>query len=213
MGTRARISVPLESSASFPSWCPPSTSDSATIATIRRASCRVRRELPTRRKTASSKLTRACASDAATVWKPARTMPGTSIPGRIRLISATSVRRGWSAANSRPASIHARLTPSTSETSKTRRASCSAPCTRSTPVVWRTRNAAVGPNVYYLGKPEHLDLVSATFGPRAPRLLRPAEVWRRMLKPLVLAAVGVTFLGQAVAFFYQLRTGEKDFEE
>jgi hypothetical protein len=34
-----------------------------------------------------------------------------------------------------------------------------------------------------------------------------------MLKPLVLAAVGVTFLGQAVAFFYQLRTGEKDFEE
>ena len=74
-------------------------------------------------------------------------------------------------------------------------------------------NAAVGPNVYYLGKPGHLDLVSATFGPRAPRLLRPAEVWRRMLKPLVLAAVGVTFLGQAVAFFYQLRTGEKDFEE
>ena len=73
--------------------------------------------------------------------------------------------------------------------------------------------AAPGPNVYYLGKPQHLDLVAATFGPRAPRLLRPAEVWMRLVKPLVLAAVGVTFIGQAVAFFYQLHKGEKNFEE
>lgn len=73
--------------------------------------------------------------------------------------------------------------------------------------------AAPGPNVYYLGKPQHVDLVLATFGPHAPHLLRPGEVWKRLVKPLVLAAVGVTFLGQAVAFFYQLHKGEKDFEE
>jgi len=73
--------------------------------------------------------------------------------------------------------------------------------------------AAPGPNVYYLGKPQHIDLVLATFGPHAPHLLRPGEVWRKLVRPLVLAAVGATFLGQAAAFFYQLHKGEKDFEE
>ena len=73
--------------------------------------------------------------------------------------------------------------------------------------------AAPGPNVYYLGRPEHLDLVMAAFAPRAPRLLRPAEVWKKLVRPLVLAAVGVTFVGQAIAFFHQLHKGEKDFEE
>ena len=73
--------------------------------------------------------------------------------------------------------------------------------------------AAPGPNVYYLGKPGHLELVQAKFGPRAPRLIRPGEVWKRLVKPLVLAAVGATFVGQAIAFFYQLHKGEKDFEE
>ena len=34
-----------------------------------------------------------------------------------------------------------------------------------------------------------------------------------LVKPLVLAAVGATFAGQAVAFFTQLRKGEKDFED
>jgi len=73
--------------------------------------------------------------------------------------------------------------------------------------------AAPGPNVYYLGKAAHLELVQARFGPRAPRLTQPGEVWKKLVKPLVLAAVGVTFIGQAIAFFYQLHTGEKDFEE
>ena len=73
--------------------------------------------------------------------------------------------------------------------------------------------AAPGPNVYYLGRPERVDLVMATFGPHAPRLLRPGEVWKKLVKPLVLAAVGATFLGQAIAFFYQLHKGEKEFEE
>ena len=33
------------------------------------------------------------------------------------------------------------------------------------------------------------------------------------MKPLVLAAVAATFVGQAIAFFYQLGKGEKDFED
>jgi Fe-S-cluster-containing dehydrogenase component len=76
-----------------------------------------------------------------------------------------------------------------------------------------TRDVAVGPNVYYLAKPEHLDLLAASFSPRAPRLPGAAEAWGRVLRPLVLAAVGTTFLGQAVAFFTQLRKGEDDFDD
>jgi Fe-S-cluster-containing dehydrogenase component len=71
---------------------------------------------------------------------------------------------------------------------------------------------AVGPNVYYLGRPEHLDLVAASFAPRRPRLPASGTVWERVVKPLVLAAVAATFLGQAIAFFQQLRKGEEDFE-
>ena len=72
---------------------------------------------------------------------------------------------------------------------------------------------AVAPNVYYLGKPEHLDLVVASFPPRPPRLVPAAKTWRSLVRPLVLAAVGATFLGQAIAFFVQLGKGEKDFED
>jgi tetrathionate reductase subunit B len=71
----------------------------------------------------------------------------------------------------------------------------------------------VGPNVYYAGEQARSDLVLAAFPPRPPRLLAAGEAWSRVLKPLVLAAVGATFLGQAVAFFNQLRNGEKDFED
>ena len=76
-----------------------------------------------------------------------------------------------------------------------------------------TRTVAVGPNVFYLGRPEHLDLVLTSFPPRPARLLTAGEAWRRLLKPLVLGVVGLTFVGQAVAFFTQLRKGEGDFEE
>lgn len=71
----------------------------------------------------------------------------------------------------------------------------------------------VGPNVYYAGEPASVDLVLAAFPPRQPRLPAAGEAWSRVLKPLVMAAVGATFLGQAVAFFNQLRNGEKDFED
>jgi len=76
-----------------------------------------------------------------------------------------------------------------------------------------TAEVAIGPNVYYLGKKEHVDLLLATFPPRRPRLLRAGEVWHGYLKPLVLAAIGATFLGQAVAFFRQLYSGEDQFED
>jgi tetrathionate reductase subunit B len=76
-----------------------------------------------------------------------------------------------------------------------------------------TAAVAVGPNVYYLGRPEQLEQVAASFPPHRPRLLAAGEAWRRLAKPLVLAAVGATFLGQAVAFFNQLRHGEENFED
>ncbi len=73
--------------------------------------------------------------------------------------------------------------------------------------------AAPGPNVYYRGKPQHLDLVLASFPPRKPRLLSPAKAWKNILWPAMAAAVGATFLGQAVAFFTQLRKGESVVDE
>ena len=76
-----------------------------------------------------------------------------------------------------------------------------------------TADIAVGPNVYYLGKPESLALVAQSFPPRPPRLPAAGEFWRRAVRPLVLLAVGATFLGQAAAFFTQLAKGEDDFED
>lgn len=74
-------------------------------------------------------------------------------------------------------------------------------------------SVAPGPNVFYLGKPEQLELVRASFVPRPPKLLAAGEAWSMILKPLVLGVVGMTFLGQAVAFFTQLHKGEGDFDE
>ena len=76
-----------------------------------------------------------------------------------------------------------------------------------------TNSVAVGPNVYYLGKPAPLALVASTFAPREPRLPAAGVAWRMAVRPLVMLAVGATFLGQAVAFFTQLAKGENDFED
>jgi tetrathionate reductase subunit B len=76
-----------------------------------------------------------------------------------------------------------------------------------------TMDVSIGPNVYYLGKKEHVDLVLAQFPPHRPRLPVAGDWWAGVLKPLVLTAVGATFLGQAVAFFQQLRKGEKEFDD
>ena len=76
-----------------------------------------------------------------------------------------------------------------------------------------TNEVSIEPNVYYLGRKEHVELILAKFPPQRPRLPLPGQWWGRVLKPLVLTAIGATFLGQAVAFFQQLRTGEKEFDD
>jgi tetrathionate reductase subunit B len=75
-----------------------------------------------------------------------------------------------------------------------------------------TSTVAVGPNVYYLGRAGQVDLVASAFPPREPRLPVSGRAWTSAVRPLVLAAVGATFVGQAVAFFAQLWTGEDDDE-
>ena len=76
-----------------------------------------------------------------------------------------------------------------------------------------TETIAVGPNVYYLGQPEQLDLVLASFPPRPPLLLTAGEAWKKLVRPLVIGVVGATLVGQAAAFFTQLHKGEGDFDE
>ncbi len=75
-----------------------------------------------------------------------------------------------------------------------------------------TEAVAAGPNVYYLGRPDQLTEVAAAFPPHPPAQPTAAVAFRRVLKPLVLAAVGATFAGQAVAFFNQLHEGEDERE-
>jgi len=72
---------------------------------------------------------------------------------------------------------------------------------------------AIGPNVYYLGKPEHIELATTTFPVERPRTIAAGRVWSAVAKKVVYLAVGATFLGQAVAFFHQLATGEKQYDE
>jgi tetrathionate reductase subunit B len=76
-----------------------------------------------------------------------------------------------------------------------------------------TSTIAIGPNVYYAGKPEHAQLALASFAPVPPRTIMPARIWSSLLNKVVFLAVGATFLGQAIAFFRQLSQGEKQFEE
>jgi tetrathionate reductase subunit B len=76
-----------------------------------------------------------------------------------------------------------------------------------------TPRVAIGPNVYYLGKTAHVGMALASFAPQPPRNIAAAVVWSKLLKKLVYVAVGATFLGQAVAFFHQLATGEKQFDD
>jgi len=80
---------------------------------------------------------------------------------------------------------------------------------------WRmeNENAAIGPNVYYLGKEKQLELVRQKFGPRKPRFATPAKFWSTILRPFIFFAVGATFIGQAIAFFNQVRKGEDPFND
>lgn len=76
-----------------------------------------------------------------------------------------------------------------------------------------TRDVAIGPNVYYTGKREHVEMAAAAFAPRPPFTIAAGRVWSGLVKKAVVLAIGVTFLGQAVAFFRQLNVGEKQFED
>jgi tetrathionate reductase subunit B len=76
-----------------------------------------------------------------------------------------------------------------------------------------TSGLRIGPNVYYAGKEEKLELEMSSFLPGEPRTVPAAWVWTALAKKFVYLAVGATFLGQAVAFFHQLSSGEKQFEE
>jgi hypothetical protein len=77
------------------------------------------------------------------------------------------------------------------------------------------------PNIYYLNLPEtDIILASDTFGqvpqthlPRDPHYTIAEEGWKKVVIPLVAAAMGATFLAQAVFFTKQLLEGEKDFED
>lgn len=76
-----------------------------------------------------------------------------------------------------------------------------------------SRQVTLGPNVYYLGKPEHVELAATSFPVGQPHTVTAGRVWGALAKKFVFLAVGATFAGQAVAFFHQLATGEKQFDE
>jgi tetrathionate reductase subunit B len=76
----------------------------------------------------------------------------------------------------------------------------------------QTKQVAIGPNVFYLGKEEHFNLLLSEFSPHPPRAAASGQIWSSLLKPLIVAGVGATFFGQAIAFFYQLATGESERE-
>ncbi len=76
-----------------------------------------------------------------------------------------------------------------------------------------TRDIAIGPNVYYAGQAEHVEMAVAAFPPHRPFTIAAGRVWSGLVKKVVLLAIGATFLGQAVAFFRQLQVGEKQFED
>jgi len=76
-----------------------------------------------------------------------------------------------------------------------------------------THSVAVGPNVFYLGKPEHLDLALTNFPPHPPRLLTAGQTLQKVVRPLLIGMVAATFLGQAIAFFAQIRKGEEEHDD
>ena len=78
-----------------------------------------------------------------------------------------------------------------------------------------TDEVNIGPNVYYLGDEHHVRLILQHHPPNPDRTEPPpiAQLWSQWLRPLVALGVGAAFLGQAIAFFYQLRKGEPPSEE
>jgi tetrathionate reductase subunit B len=77
------------------------------------------------------------------------------------------------------------------------------------------------PNIYYLNLPDTATIkASDTFGqvpqstlPRPPQYTISQLGWKKVAIPLLAAAMGATFLAQAIFFTKQLLEGEKDFED
>jgi len=77
------------------------------------------------------------------------------------------------------------------------------------------------PNIFYINLPETATIVSSdTFGqveqavlPRDPHYTVAQEAWKKVAIPLLAAAMGGTFLVQAIFFTKQLVEGEHEFDE
>ena len=77
------------------------------------------------------------------------------------------------------------------------------------------------PNIYYLNLAETESILSSdafkqvaqTNLPRDPHYSIAEEGWKKVAIPLLAAAMGGTFLVQAIFFTKQLVEGEKEFEE
>jgi len=74
-----------------------------------------------------------------------------------------------------------------------------------------TEQVAIGPNVYYRGDNGRIDMILEHHAPDAtatePPL--PGRFWEKVARPFVLSVLGLTFAGQALAFFTQLAKGEQ----
>ena len=66
-----------------------------------------------------------------------------------------------------------------------------------------------GPNIYYINDTIDEQKLAIT----APQIPPADTFYQKIVIPGVIAAVGVMFLGQAVAFAKQLRKGESEFDE
>jgi tetrathionate reductase subunit B len=65
-----------------------------------------------------------------------------------------------------------------------------------------------GPNIYYINDPVDEQQLAVT-----EAIMPTADSFYKLVVPAVLAGVGLTFVGQAVAFAKQLREGETEFDE
>jgi tetrathionate reductase subunit B len=69
--------------------------------------------------------------------------------------------------------------------------------------------ADTGPNIYYI----NADVDATALGITAPQMPAADDFYKWVVIPGVLAAAGITFLGQALAFARQLSKGESEYED
>jgi Fe-S-cluster-containing dehydrogenase component len=74
-------------------------------------------------------------------------------------------------------------------------------------------DAVLGPNVRYLASDRQWRVLHERYAPPAPREHLATWLLAKLARPLILGAVGLSFVGQSIAFFTQLRKGEHPFEE